>query len=259
MQDRNDGRIELIALEGVPLLHAGDDLVSIILDALARTGLALQSRDVLVVAQKIVSKSEGRLVRLDTVEPTRRALELAQIVEKDPRLVEIILRESREVLRMRAGVIVVEDLRGLVLANAGVDASNVDADGTDGSVLLLPAEPDASAAALRAALHARTGRDVGVIINDSIGRAWRNGTVGTAIGVSGLPGLLDLRGTPDLYGRKLRTTDLGFADEVAAAASLLMGQAGEGRPVILVRGVPYGRREGNARELLRPKVLDFFR
>ncbi|HTT81948.1 MAG TPA: coenzyme F420-0:L-glutamate ligase [Rhizomicrobium sp.] len=259
MQDRNDGRIELIALEGVPLLHAGDDLVSIILDALARTGLALQSRDVLVVAQKIVSKSEGRLVRLDTVEPTRRALELAQIVEKDPRLVEIILRESREVLRMRAGVIVVEDLRGLVLANAGVDASNVNADGTDGSVLLLPAEPDASAAALRAALHARTGRDVGVIINDSIGRAWRNGTVGTAIGVSGLPGLLDLRGTPDLYGRKLRTTDLGFADEVAAAASLLMGQAGEGRPVILVRGVPYGRREGNARELLRPKVLDFFR
>jgi len=259
MQDRNDGRIELIALEGVPLLHAGDDLVSIILDALARTGLALQSRDVLVVAQKIVSKSEGRLVRLDTVEPTRRALELAQIVEKDPRLVEIILRESREVLRMRAGVMVVEDLRGLVLANAGVDASNVDADGTDGSVLLLPADPDASAAALRAALHARTGRDVGVIINDSIGRAWRNGTVGTAIGVSGLPGLLDLRGTPDLYGRKLRTTDLGFADEVAAAASLLMGQAGEGRPVILVRGVPYGRREGNARELLRPKVLDFFR
>jgi coenzyme F420-0:L-glutamate ligase/coenzyme F420-1:gamma-L-glutamate ligase len=252
-------RLELIALEGVPPVAAGDALATIVLDALARTGVALEEHDVLVVAQKIVSKSEGRLVRLETVEPSPRAREIALIVEKDPRLVEIILGESREVLRMRAGIIVVEDVRGLVLANAGVDASNVNADGGDGSVLLLPADPDASAARLRAALRANTGCDVAVIVNDSIGRAWRNGTIGTAIGVSGLPGLLDLRGTLDLFGRMLRTTDLGLADEVAAAASLLMGQAGEGRPVILVRGVPYSRRDGTARELLRPKALDFFR
>jgi len=252
-------RLELVALEGVPLVAAGDDLATIVLDALAHMCISLEDDDVLVVAQKIVSKSEGRLVRLETVEPSPRAREIALTVEKDPRLVEIILGESREVLRMRAGIVVVEDVRGLVLANAGVDASNVNADGGDGSVLLLPADPDASAARLRAALRERTGRDTAIVINDSIGRAWRNGTVGTAIGVSGLPGLLDLRGTPDLFGRTLRTTDLGLADEIAAAASLLMGQAGEGRPLVLVRGVPYARRDGTARELLRPKALDFFR
>jgi coenzyme F420-0:L-glutamate ligase/coenzyme F420-1:gamma-L-glutamate ligase len=254
-----NNRIELVALEGVPLICAGDDLAGLILDALARAERTLEAGDIFVVAQKIVSKSEGRLVRLATVEPSPRAMEIARIVEKDPRLVEIILCESREVLRMRAGIIIVEDVRGLVLANAGVDASNVNAGGADDSVLLLPSDPDDSAAKLRAALAARTGHDVGIIINDSIGRAWRNGTIGTAIGVSGIPALLDLRGTPDLFGRQLRTTDLGLADEIAAAASLLMGQAGEGRPVILVRGVPYERREGSARELLRPKALDFFR
>jgi coenzyme F420-0:L-glutamate ligase/coenzyme F420-1:gamma-L-glutamate ligase len=259
MQDRLSSKLELFALEGVPLVHAGDDLASIILDAMACTELTLEPRDILVIAQKIVSKSEGRMVRLDTVEPSPRAMAMAPIIEKDSRLVEIILRESREVLRMRAGIIIVEDVRGLILANAGVDASNVNADGGDGSVLLLPSNPDASAARLRSAIQARTGRDVGIVVNDSIGRAWRNGTVGTAIGVSGLPALLDLRGSPDLFGRELRTTDLGVADEIAAAASLLMGQAGEGRPVILVRGIPYERREGNADELLRPKVLDFFR
>ncbi|HEX4157290.1 MAG TPA: coenzyme F420-0:L-glutamate ligase [Rhizomicrobium sp.] len=259
MQGRLSSKLELVALEGVPLVHAGDDLASLILDALARTELMLEPRDILVIAQKIVSKSEGRLVGLDSVEPSPRAIEIAPFVDKDPRLVEVILRESREVLRMRAGIIVVEDVRGLVLANAGLDASNVNADGGDGNVLLLPVDPDASAARLRTAIQARTGQDVGVIINDSIGRAWRNGTIGTAIGVSGLPALLDLRGSPDLFGRQLRTSDLGLADEIAAAASLLMGQAGEGRPVILVRGVPYERREGDAGELLRPKALDFFR
>jgi coenzyme F420-0:L-glutamate ligase/coenzyme F420-1:gamma-L-glutamate ligase len=257
---RNSGnRMELIALDGVPHVHTGDDIASLILDALARTGITLEARDILVVAQKIISKAEGRVVLLDSVEPSQRAIEIAPLVEKDARLVEVILRESREVLRMRAGIIIVEDVRGLVLANAGVDASNVNADGGDGSVLLLPVDPDASAAQLRAELHTRSGHNIGVIINDSIGRAWRNGTVGTAIGVSGVPALLDLRGTPDLFGRELRTTDLGLADEIAAAASLLMGQAGEGQPVILVRGVPYDRRDSAARELLRPKALDFFR
>jgi coenzyme F420-0:L-glutamate ligase/coenzyme F420-1:gamma-L-glutamate ligase len=252
-------RLELIALEGVPLVKAGDDLATIAQDALARMDLPLAERDVLVFAQKIVSKAEGRIVQLAGVEPSPRAREIARGAEKDPRLVEIILRESREVLRVRAGVIVVEDVRGLVLANAGVDSSNVNADGGDGSVLLLPEDPDASAARLRQALLARSGKDIGLVINDSIGRAWRNGTIGTAIGVSGLPGLLDLRGAPDLFGRVLRTTDLGFADEIASAASLLMGQAGEGRPIVLARGVPYARREGSARELQRDKALDFFR
>lgn len=252
-------KLELIALAGIPLVGAGDDLAAIVLEALARSGLVLEERDVLIVAQKIVSKAEGRLVQLKAVEPTLRAREIARIVDKDPRLVEIILSETREVLRMRSGVIVVEDMRGLVLANAGVDASNVNDDGGDGSVLLLPADPDASAARLREELHAHTRRDIAIVINDSIGRAWRNGTIGTAIGVSGLPGLLDLRGTPDLFGRQLRTTDLGLADEIAAAASLLMGQAGEGTPVVLARGVPYARRDGSARELQRAKAIDFFR
>jgi len=259
MQASDSSRLELIALPGVPLVKAGDDLAVHVLEALARARIALEERDVLVVAQKIVSKAEGRLVRLDSVAPSPRAQEIAREADKDPRLVEIVLGESREVLRVRAGVIVVEDVRGLVLANAGVDASNANADGADASVLLLPADPDASAAALRARLQAQTGRDLGVVINDSIGRAWRNGTIGTAIGASGVAGLLDLRGTPDLFGRPLRTTDLGLADEIAAAASLLMGQAGEGQPLVLVRGVPYPRREGSARELLRQKSLDFFR
>src|SRR5438552_11970900 len=252
-------KLELIALEGVPLVEAGDDLAALANEALARMDVPLADRDVLVFAQKIVSKSEGRIVQLARVEPSPRAREVARGAEKDPRLVEVILRESREVLRVRAGVIVVEDVRGLVLANAGVDTSNVIAGGGDGSVLLLPADPDASAARLRDTLRERTGRDVGVVINDSIGRAWRNGTIGTAIGVSGLPGLLDLRGTPDLFGRPLRTTDLGLADEIASAASLVMGQAGGGGPIVLARGVPYARREGSARELQRDKALDFFR
>lgn len=252
-------KLELTALENIPLVKAGDDLAAIALDALARMRLSLEDRDVLVFAQKIVSKSENRIVRLDSIEPSARARELARTSEKDPRLMEVILKESREVLRVRAGVIVVEDVRGLVLANAGVDASNVNADGSDASVLLLPENPDASAARLRETLRARTRCNVGVVINDSIGRAWRNGTIGTAIGVSGLAGLLDLRGTSDLFGRPLRTTDLGLADEIAAAASLIMGQAGEGRPIVLVRGIPYARRDGSARELLRDKALDFFR
>ena len=252
-------KLELIALEGVPLVKAGDDLSAVAQHALARMDLPLADGDVLVFAQKIVSKAEGRMVQLAGVEPSPRAREIARSAEKDPRLVEIVLRESREVLRVRAGVIVVEDVRGLVLANAGVDASNVNADGGDGSVLLLPENPDASAARLREALCAAVDRDIGVVINDSIGRAWRNGTIGTAIGVSGLPGLLDLRGAPDLFGRALRTTDLGLADEIASAASLVMGQAGEGRPIVLARGVPYGRRDGSARELQRDRALDFFR
>lgn len=245
-------------LDGIPTVRAGDDLCALILSALDTSGLALADGDILALAQKIVSKAEGRARPLAEARPSERAVELAAICQKDPRLVELILSESREVLRCKPGVIVVEDRRGFVMANAGIDASNVESEAGE-TVLLLPADPDASAARLRAVIRERTGRDVGVAIIDSFGRAWRLGTVGTAIGVAGLPGLLDLRGRPDRNGRPLMTSELGVADEVAAAASLMMGQGAEGRPVAHVRGFPYARSEGNAASLLRPRTMDLFR
>jgi coenzyme F420-0:L-glutamate ligase / coenzyme F420-1:gamma-L-glutamate ligase len=246
----------LTALPGIPLIAAGDDLAAAVVMSLRDAGLALATGDVLVLAQKIVSKAEGRSVDLATVTPSPRAITLGKETGKDARLVELILAESTEVLRHRPGVLIVAHKLGLVLANAGVDRSNVD--GRD-HVLLLPRDPDRSSAELRRDIAAATGVEVGVMIIDSIGRAWRNGTIGTAIGVAGLPGLLDLRGTPDLYGRPLETTEVGLADELAAAASLVMGQAGEGRPVVLARGLGYGRRDGAARELVRPREKDLFR
>lgn len=248
--------MQLFALSGIPLVNPGDALCPLIVVALQASGLALRSGDVLVLAQKIVSKSEGRYVELAGVTPSARAVQLAGECNKDPRLVEVILGESREVVRVRRDVLVVEHRLGYVLANAGVDASNV---GDEGKVLLLPVDPDASCKSLRAALLAVTGVAPGVVINDSWGRAWRMGTTGTALGVAGVPALEDLRGVPDLFGRRLRSTDVALADELAAAASLLMGQAGEGNPVILVRGFPYPLRESSAAELLRPKSLDLFR
>ncbi len=252
--------LTLVALEGVGRVSPGDDLGRRILAAADDIGLALRDGDVVAVAQKIVSKSENRYAALDEVKPSARALELAERCGKDPRFVELVLAESRTVLRAAPNVLVVEDRRGLVLANAGIDRSNVEpeADGRE-RVLLLPVDPDASAARLRARIRELAGVDVGVLVNDSIGRAWRLGTVGTAIGASGIPGLLDLRGTPDLHGRALQITEVGFADELAAAASAVMGQAGEGRPVVLIRGVTVTRREGSARELQRPRDQDFFR
>ena len=252
-------RLTLFALPGIPEVHPGDDLPALLLAALKRAGEALQDNDVLVLAQKIVSKAEGRLAKLNEIKASPRAAEIAKVADKDPRVVELILGESVEVMRQRPGVIVVEHKHGYVLANAGIDASNVEPLAEGEQVLLLPADPDASAARIRAALEQASGKRLGVVINDSLGRAWRNGTVGTALGASGLPGLLDLRGTPDRHGRVLRITEIGAADEVAAAASLLMGQADEGRPAILVRGFPYKLREGNARELIRPKGMDLFR
>jgi coenzyme F420-0:L-glutamate ligase/coenzyme F420-1:gamma-L-glutamate ligase len=241
----------------VPLVAVGDDLATIILHALEQNGLALQDRDILVLAQKIVSKAEGRSVPLASVTPSAAALELAPQCDKDPRLVELILSETQTVMRVRKGVLIVRHRLGLVLANAGIDQSNVDQ--TQGPVaLLLPVDPDASCARLRTALRAHSGADVAVIINDSLGRAWRMGTSGIAIGVSGIAGLVDLRGAPDLHGRRLETSELGLADEIAAAASLAMGQADEGCPVILVRGVTQGRREGTAAELIRAPAMDLF-
>ncbi len=251
-------RLEVSTLEGVPEVRSGDSLTAIIVQAMAASGLAFADGDVVALAQKIVSKAENRFVRLADVTPSARALDYAQQTGKDARLVEVMLQESREVLRVRPGLIVVEDRRGLVLANAGIDASNVP--GSDQEiVLLLPVDPDASAARLRAELEETSGKQLAVVILDSIGRAWRTGTVGTAIGSAGLPALLDLRGQPDRVGRTLMATVVGLADEVAAAASLMIGQAAEGTPVALLRGVPYVRGEGRAADIQRPRDTDMFR
>jgi coenzyme F420-0:L-glutamate ligase/coenzyme F420-1:gamma-L-glutamate ligase len=246
----------LTALPGLPLIGPGDDLPELILQALPRAGLTLADGDVLVLAQKVVSKAEGRQVDLAQVQPTAQALQLAEQTGKDPRLVQVILSESREVLRTRPGLIVVEHRLGFVCANAGVDHSNVEG---EGRVLMLPEDPDASARRLRERLERASRARLGVLIIDSHGRAWRTGTVGVAIGVAGFPALLDLRGRPDLFGELLLSTQVGLADELAAAASALMGQADEGRPVIHGRGLPYPLREGSLAELLRPHQEDLFR
>jgi coenzyme F420-0:L-glutamate ligase / coenzyme F420-1:gamma-L-glutamate ligase len=221
-------RLEVIALPAIPEIRPGDDLAAVIASALSRAGLVLASGDVLVVAQKIVSKSEDRFVELASVTPSEDAIRFARETDKDPRLVHLILGESERVLRHRRNVLIVEHKRGWVLANAGIDASNV---GCPGAVLLLPKDPDSSAARLRERLG------VPVIVSDSWGRAWRVGTTGVALGAAGLPAVLDLRGRADRDGRTLRATEIALADEIAAAASLVQGAADEGTPVALVRGV----------------------
>ena len=248
-------RLTLTGLAGVPPVAPGDDLAALAVDAARASGVSFEDGDALVVAQKIVSKSEGRLVPLDAVSPGPRARDLAAKADKDPRLVELVLSESRSVLRCRPGLLIVVHRSGAILANAGIDASNV----ADGAVLLWPEDADASAARLRRAFRRRLGVDVAVVVNDSVGRPWRMGTVGLAIGVAGMPGLVDLRGRRDLYGRPLQVSEVALADELAAAASLAMGQADEGRPMVLARGVPYSRREGSAAELPRPAEQDLFR
>ena len=251
----------LTAIPGIPLIQAGDDLAELLLRALAAASCALQDGDVLVLAQKIVSKAEGRWVNLAKVQPSAHTQELAQRIEKDPRLVELVLQESREVLRTRAGTIIVEHKLGFVCANAGIDHSNVAGEGNPGDewVLLLPENPDGSAQLLRERFEQASGKKLGVLIIDSHGRAWRQGVVGITIGLAGLPGLIDLRGQADLFGYTLRITQVGAADELAAAASLVMGQAAEGTPLVHVRGFPYALREGSLGELIRPKDQDLFR
>jgi coenzyme F420-0:L-glutamate ligase/coenzyme F420-1:gamma-L-glutamate ligase len=253
--------LSLTPLSGIPLIRQGDGLADIVVDAIEKNDISLQDGDILVFAQKIISKAEGRAVNLVDVDPSPRALELASSTEKDPRLVELILQESKEVLRTRVGTIVVEHRLGFVCANAGIDHSNVAGAGNASEewVLLLPSDPDLSAESIRSDIQARTGKQVGILIIDSHGRAWRNGTVGVAIGIAGLPGMQDLRGQPDLFGFTLRITQVGVADELAAAASLAMGQAAEGTPVVHVRGFPYPLRGGSLKELIRPKEQDLFR
>jgi coenzyme F420-0:L-glutamate ligase / coenzyme F420-1:gamma-L-glutamate ligase len=254
--------LQLIPLSGVPLIHPGTDLIQLVCSITQTQGPALRDDDVLVIAQKIVSKAEGRYVDLNTIEPGERALALATQVQKDPRLVEVILKESRRVLRHRAGVLIVEHRLGFVLANAGVDQSNVDPGQGGRPVLLLPEDPDASARRLHEGLGRRLGKAVAVVINDSLGRAWRLGTVGVALGAAGLPGLLDLRGRPDLYGRPLQVSQTGFADEIAAAASLVMGQADEATPMVVLRGLQWSAQSSSvasAAHLLRHPDEDLFR
>ncbi len=251
--------LTLVALPGIPEVARGADLAGLLLAAVRRAGRTLESGDVMVVAQKIVSKAEGRAVRLAGITPSARALELAGVVGKDPRLVELMLRESREVMRARPGVLIVEHRLGFVLASAGIDQSNVAVPRGEEIVLLLPENPDASARRIQQDLFAGCGVEPGVIINDSFGRAWRNGVTGVAIGVAGVPALVDLRGHPDREGRPLRVTQVAAADELAAAASLIMGQSDEGYPAVLARGFPYARRASSSNELIRPHAEDLFR
>jgi coenzyme F420-0:L-glutamate ligase/coenzyme F420-1:gamma-L-glutamate ligase len=251
-------QVTLTALEGIPEVTRGAPLARLLLDALERGRLELADGDIVVVAQKVVSKAEGRRVRLADVEPRPQARELATRTHKDPRLIELILRETREVLRARPGVLIVEHRLGFVMANAGVDRSNVGVADQE-SALLLPEDPDASARALRAGLLELTARSDGVDINDSFGRAWRNGVAGVAIGVAGLPALVDLRGRRDRDGRTLEVTQVALADELASAASLVMGQADEGAPAVLVRGLEYQAGGTGVRPLLRKRGEDLFR
>ena len=251
--------VQLLALPGIPMVQAGDDLAALIEAGLARAGLALQARDVLVVAQKIVSKAEGRSVDLAEVTPSAQALALANEVQKDPRVVEVILSESARVVRVRPGLMIMEHRLGFVMANAGVDQSNVaPSDGVE-RALLLPRDPDGSAEALRARLSATAGVPLAVVINDSFGRAWRRGIVGIAIGAAGLPALIDLRGQPDLFGRALQVSIAGFADEIAAAASLVMGQGDEAQPVVLARGLVWDAPDMPVAGTIRPPAEDLFR
>jgi coenzyme F420-0:L-glutamate ligase/coenzyme F420-1:gamma-L-glutamate ligase len=253
--------LTITPLKNIPLIRQGDNLADILVDSILNSTIQLENNDILVIAQKIVSKSEGRMVNLATVTPSEQAIELAQKTEKDARVVQLMLQESNEIVRTRIGAIIVEHKLGFVCANAGIDHSNVAGDGSENEeyVLLLPEDPDASAKALRDQIKQKTDINVGVMIIDSHGRAWRNGTVGVCIGLGRIPAMIDERGWKDLFGFTLKITIVGVADELAAAASLMMGQASEGIPAVHVRGFPYPLGEGSLKELIRPKQQDMFR
>ena len=249
----------MTAVPGIPLIEEGDDLGAMLGDALLAADLKPMQGDVLVVTHKIISKAEGRSVSLVDVQPSAAAMDLAEKTKKDPALVELILSESRTILRHRPGLIIAEHRLGLVMANAGIDQSNVAGDGDDQRVLLLPSDPDASSAALRDVLEKRFQTTLAVIVADSVGRAWRAGIVGLAIGASGLPALMDLRGRRDLDGRELQVTQVGLADQLASAAELLMGEADEGTPAVLVRGLALEGEPLPAKALIRDPSEDLFR
>ncbi|MEM2907829.1 MAG: coenzyme F420-0:L-glutamate ligase [Candidatus Hadarchaeales archaeon] len=245
--------MRLIALKGIPLVKQGDRVDELIVDALRKQGLELEDGDVVVVAQTIVSKAEGSVVDLRKVKPSKFARYLAKKLEKDAREIEVILQQSKEIIRLKH-VLIARTEHGFVCANAGVDHSNAGAD----RVTLLPRDPDASARRIREGIRRALGKDVAVIVSDTQGRPFRQGAIGVAVGVAGMKPLLDLRGKRDLYGRELRTTIISPADAIAAAAVALMGEANEGTPVVIVKGATYERGEGSARELIMPKERDLF-
>jgi coenzyme F420-0:L-glutamate ligase / coenzyme F420-1:gamma-L-glutamate ligase len=251
--------LQLIPLQDFPLVEPGQNLGQMLRHSLEHNALTLEDGDILVLAQKIVSKAEGRYVKLSSVTPSPEAEQLARDSDKDPRQAELILRESREVIRVRPGVVIVEHNLGYVHANAGIDKSNIPSSEDDPQVLLLPLDSDASAEALLNELIGGSGLNLAIIINDSAGRAWRNGTVGMAIGCAGIEPVTDQVGDPDLFGRALEITEVAVADELAAAASFVMGQADEGCPVVLIRGAKWNGSEGGHRPLLRPAEMDMFR
>jgi len=251
------GELKLFGIPDIPLIKAGDDLGEILLQALENAEQTLQDGDIVVIAQKLVSKAEGRTVSLTQVTASDEARQLAAETDKEPEIVQLILDESNRIIRHRPGVLIAEHKLGFVLANAGIDRSNVSAD--DSEVLLLPEAPDASAQQLRDTLASRLGLRLAVIIIDSVGRAWRMGTIGMALGSCGIEALTDLRGRHDLFGRELQVSEHAIADAVAAAAELLMGEADEARPVIVVRGLDAGDSEQDSSALLRPAADDMFR
>jgi coenzyme F420-0:L-glutamate ligase/coenzyme F420-1:gamma-L-glutamate ligase len=251
-------RLDLFALPGLPMVREGDDLPALIAAGLDRAGQRLQDRDVVVIAQKIVSKAEGRTVDLADVVPTPAAIALAAQVGKDPRIVQVVLSDSVRVVRSRPNLMIMQHRLGFVMANAGVDQSNVAAADGRQRALLLPLDPDGSAEAVRARLAAAYGATIGVVISDSFGRPWRRGTVGVAIGAAGLPSIIDLRGLPDLFGRTLEVSIIGFADEIAAAASLLQGQAAEAQPVVVLRGLTWQAPNSPVGDMVRPPEEDLF-
>jgi coenzyme F420-0:L-glutamate ligase/coenzyme F420-1:gamma-L-glutamate ligase len=246
--------IRVVGIKGIPMVQAGDDLAGLILDAAQAEGTALEDGDVLVVTQRVVSKAEGRVVPLDTFEPSPFALDWAGRYEKDPRQVEAVLRESARIVRQVRGVMITETHQGLICANAGVDASNV---GGDDLVSLLPVDPDASCRGLRDAVRARLGIEVAVVMTDTFGRPWREGQTNVAIGLAGMRPLTPYEGVRDLDGRELRVTMPCPADEIAAASGLVMEKLAA-VPAAIVRGVPYERGEGSAREIVRPFERDLF-
>lgn len=246
-------------LHDFPMIEPGDGIAPAILDCMNKTGVAMNDGDVFVITQKVISKAENRYYFLDQVTPSPQALELALDTDKDPRLVELILRESNEVVRKRKNTLIVEHKLGFVCAGAGIDQSNITSIAGRERVLLLPTDPDRSARMIRKELMDATDKQIGIMVIDTQGRAWRNGVVGMCIGLSGLPALVDKRGKNDLFGNTLQITVIGVADELAAAASLMMGQAAEGTPVVHVRGFPYPLEEGNFNDILRSKDVDLFR
>lgn len=249
--------VTLWPVPGLPLIQQGDDLPSLIAEAFSRAGVALETGDVLVVSSKIVSKSEGRLVNLDDVIPSDEALRYADMTGKDPRIAELVLHESQSVSRVAKGVMVTHHRLGFTSANAGIDQSNIE--GGDTSALLLPLDPDTSAGAIRRRLYELTGAEVGIVVSDTHGRPFRLGNVGVAIGVAGVPAVLDLRGNTDLFGRVLKITQNGYADLISSAAHLVCGEGSEGLPVVLLRGLKYETADGKASDMVRPPEQDLYR